>query len=220
MGFIYEITNLINKQVYVGKTISTVEERWKQHLRKVKLYPNLPFNSKLYAAMKKYGVENFSVSILEKCQNEELNFREKYWIKQKDSYYNGYNLTFGGDGYQTSNFEEVENLWSQGCSMAEIQNRLNLCQETVSKILNQLEVSDSERRKRAHPGLKIVALNKKNMAPICYFNSCADAARAVCLSSSSAIHRILGQIDRSAGGYRWRLYDEDTDKNLPYGFKI
>lgn len=49
--------------------------------------------------MKKYGVKNFSISVLEECENERLNEQEKYWIKIKDSYYNGYNLTFGGDGY-------------------------------------------------------------------------------------------------------------------------
>ena len=34
MGFIYKIYNDINDKVYIGQTSSTLEERFKQHLKK------------------------------------------------------------------------------------------------------------------------------------------------------------------------------------------
>ena len=30
-GYIYKITNLINQKAYIGKTVGSIEERWKEH---------------------------------------------------------------------------------------------------------------------------------------------------------------------------------------------
>jgi hypothetical protein len=56
-------------------------------------------------AIKKYGIDNFERIILEKCfSKHELNEREKYWIKEKDTINKGYNLVEGGTGGDTSQF--------------------------------------------------------------------------------------------------------------------
>jgi len=47
--------------------------------------------------MRKYGIENFSFEIIEECSKEQLLEREKFWITYYNSYYYGYNCTFGGD---------------------------------------------------------------------------------------------------------------------------
>jgi hypothetical protein len=49
--------------------------------------------------MRKYGIDNFLFEVVEECSLEELNNREKYWIKYYDSHnpLNGYNLTDGGN---------------------------------------------------------------------------------------------------------------------------
>ena len=88
---IYKITNLLNGMIYVGQTTRTVEERFKAHTKA---------DSYIGRAIRKYGVENFSIEILEQCETlEQLNKREIFWI----AYFNckkpnGYNLTDGGDG--------------------------------------------------------------------------------------------------------------------------
>lgn len=48
--------------------------------------------------MRKYGIENFSFEIIEECKKEELNDKEKYWINYFNTFFNGYNLTTGGQG--------------------------------------------------------------------------------------------------------------------------
>ena len=46
--------------------------------------------------MRKYGIENFTFSVIEECSQEQLNEREIYWIEYYDTYKNGYNSTLGG----------------------------------------------------------------------------------------------------------------------------
>lgn len=108
MGYIYAITNKINGKQYVGKTTLTVADRWKQHIhdsktRKGEIRP-------LYSAFKKYGIENFKIEELEKCSNDILSDREIYWIDKLDTYNNGYNATFGGDGKILYDYKKILTL--------------------------------------------------------------------------------------------------------------
>lgn len=51
-----------------------------------------------HKAFRKYGINNFSFSILEEIEDEKYRFeREIFWINYYDSYKKGYNETFGGD---------------------------------------------------------------------------------------------------------------------------
>ena len=78
MGYIYKITNLVNKKPYVGKTVNTISTRWTKH--KDEAF-NQNSMSLIHCAMRKYGIENFIIEELEKCSDEFLNEREQYWIK-------------------------------------------------------------------------------------------------------------------------------------------
>lgn len=49
--------------------------------------------------MRKYGIENFSIEVIEECKEEDLILREAYWIQFYNSYNDGYNMTEGkGEG--------------------------------------------------------------------------------------------------------------------------
>ena len=92
---IYKITNLINKKKYIGKSLN-IENRFSYHKNKYTYEKD--FNKPLYRAFRKYGLENFSFEILEKCSKEDLNERERFWILYYNSHKEGYNCTSGGDG--------------------------------------------------------------------------------------------------------------------------
>lgn len=92
---IYTIINLINNKRYIGQSID-IENRFIRH--KSELNNNRHVNRHLQASWNKYGMNNFKFQIIEECTKEELNTKEQYWIKFYDTYNDGYNMDFGGDG--------------------------------------------------------------------------------------------------------------------------
>ena len=93
---IYKIENLINHTCYIGQSIR-IEKRWNDEINASKNPNDKAYNYPLQRAIRKYGKENFSFEILEGCSRQELNKKERYWVKQFDSFFNGYNQTLGGD---------------------------------------------------------------------------------------------------------------------------
>ena len=93
---IYKITNLLNNKCYIGQSIQ-IEKRFAQHKSPYERnrHPELP----LYKAIEKYGIENFSFEVIEECKQEELDEKEKFYIKHFQSmcHQNGYNILAGGD---------------------------------------------------------------------------------------------------------------------------
>lgn len=108
---IYGIHNLVTDKWYVGQA-QDIEKRnraEKINLRKGYLHSNKECNGSnqhLGNAYKKYGEDEFEWVILEECSIADLNDREMFWIAEKDSFNNGYNLTIGGDGTRGYTFSE------------------------------------------------------------------------------------------------------------------
>ena len=101
-GYIYKITNLINNKIYIGKTTTSIKQRFSEHLANAKR-KNRRYTSYLYNAVKKYGEENFSIEILEIVNYDdesELDERERYYIKELETQNQsiGYNIQEGGEG--------------------------------------------------------------------------------------------------------------------------
>lgn len=95
-AYIYKIENLINHQCYIGQT-RNINKRWTRHRTEPFNQNSEAYEYPLYRAIRKHGLENFSFEVLEECLVSELNDKEIQYIKQYDSYFHGYNQTFGGD---------------------------------------------------------------------------------------------------------------------------
>lgn len=89
---IYKHTNLINNKVYIGQTCQKAEDRWQYG-------GGYRHNAHFYAAIKKYGWDNFKHEILfdglTKKQANELEIRLIAEYKSYDQNY-GYNIALGG----------------------------------------------------------------------------------------------------------------------------
>lgn len=98
---IYKIENIINGHVYIGQSVN-IQSRWAVH-RSTAYNPNMPlYDSKLYKAIRKYGLKNFIFSVECEIKKEDysiqyLNNLEKEFIEKYNSYQNGYNATPGGE---------------------------------------------------------------------------------------------------------------------------
>ena len=95
VGIIYGWYCIVTDKWYIGQTIHP-ETRFKSHIYFATRIKN---SNHFYRAIRKYGLDNFVYCVLEEnVLFENLNMREMDWIEYYDSFYNGYNLTLGGDG--------------------------------------------------------------------------------------------------------------------------
>lgn len=97
---IYKFTNLINGKIYIGQTIQNLEHRISGHRSNAKHNSDSLNKNSVDYAIHEYGWENFKSEIIEICNSQdELNEREKFWIKELNCKVPvGYNLTDGGEG--------------------------------------------------------------------------------------------------------------------------
>lgn len=85
--------NKLNGKKYIGQS-TNIERRKSEHLK----YPSK--FSRFDMELQAIGEDGFNFIVLEECTSDELDEREKYWIKYYDTINNGYNLTPGGQTYR------------------------------------------------------------------------------------------------------------------------
>ena len=155
---IYKITNTINNKSYIGQTIKTAEERWKEHqAHAFGSHPN-DQNKTLYKAIRKYGVENFTFEVLQDNIEtfEQLDKAEIYWIDYYNSFVKGYNETFGGQQYHKilPNKEIIEDYYKTRSARKTALN-FGIDHSTVDDILNQNNIPRFTFRQAAGQRIKI-----------------------------------------------------------------
>lgn len=106
MGVIYKITSPSNK-IYVGKTYD-LRKRINSHKCSAKKKGNIM----LHNSIRKYGWDAHILEIIENVDDELLDEREMYWIKELNTFYrnnsNGMNMTLGGDGQRNTWMDDLE----------------------------------------------------------------------------------------------------------------
>lgn len=96
MGYIYCITNKINGKQYIGQTKHDDNTRLKEHFQ---IAEHTKRNLHLYNVIRKYGKDNFEITILKNnLLEDELDKWEIYYIGKYNTFENGYNNTLGGGG--------------------------------------------------------------------------------------------------------------------------
>jgi len=110
---IYKIINISNGKIYVGQSVSHIlnHKRYRPygHEGRFRCHISEAFSSKknqshyLNNAIRKYGVDDFVVELIECCEIEDADEREIHYIHKFNSLYpHGYNLKNGGSAFTHS----------------------------------------------------------------------------------------------------------------------
>lgn len=144
---IYLIRNQINNKIYIGQS-KDIHRRWLEHLRSAQpdKYPNKSardINTPIHLAMQKYGIENFSIEILEKTSK--LDEREKYWIKKFHATDKniGYNILTGGQDTIGLKGEQHSQAKLTQKEVNEIKRELIDNKKNLTELSNQYHISKS-----------------------------------------------------------------------------
>ena len=178
---IYKIENLINHKKYIGQSVH-IERRWVEHC--------LPSStSEIAKAIKEFGKENFSFEVIEKCQPEELNEKEFYWITFYDCIVpNGYNvMEYNGDnGYTNYYHKDKETILA-------IINDIKNCPELSLKAIGKkydTHVSNISRINQGHthfqPDEKYPLREIASILPAIK-NYCVDCGKEICTHATRCV---------------------------------
>lgn len=197
---IYKITNKINNKSYIGQSVN-IETRWLKH-------KNDSHNIELKNDIQKLGLQNFTFEVLEECNTNDLDSREKYWISYYDTHQNGYNKTAGGSAGSNPlnlDYEAIYQSFLETNSLSKTAEIFNCSVTPVRNAVRQYGIDKSDCCKE-----KVVEQIDINTSEvIATYPSLAEAGKAVGVSYS-AISRVVNGHGTNAAGYYWRLVGTDS----------
>lgn len=225
---IYKFTSKTTGLSYIGKSVD-IQRRYKDHKRTDDGYS-------FHNAIKEHGWEDFTFEILEYCEIEQLNERERYWIAYYDTYYHGYNETPGGEGSPTSGkkkpvaqYDLNGNFIAAYISELDAERQLNIKSKAsnISKvclgkafmsngyqwrfITNDIDYKENigacpEKALRTKLG-QVAQCDLETHEIIQVFNSIAEASRLTKIDRRS-ISAVCNGRYKSSGGYYWfKIYN-------------
>ena len=213
MAYIYRTVNDINEKLYVGKTVNSLQERWKEHLSESER--ERAKNRPLYRAMRKYGIEHFHIELIEECSDAIVNDREIYWIEYYGTFKNGYNATIGGDGKHYIDYDMVEYNYNIYQNMTEVAQQMNISTDAVAYILKQrhIPIKTTQDISREKFGKPVSCIDKTTKEVIKTFPSIAEASKWLISNNLTGckfttirthISEVMRGKRKSAAGFIWK----------------
>lgn len=209
---IYKIENLINHKKYIGKA-NNINKRFGEHKRLAFYQSNPSYGYPLYKAIRKYGLNNFDFSVIEECEESELDEKEKNWIEFYNTYKGeGYNQTPGGDGCPKTSIEMAIKLYKDGYSIVNICKYFNVSKNTIIEILhsNNLGYMSQEDKNKLQNSKSVLQYDLDGNF-IAEYYSAGEAARH--LLGNHSKQGILKACNNSCTAYNflWKYKNDDKD---------
>lgn len=211
LGCIYIVKNDVNNLVYIGQTIRGIYKRFAEHI-----IDSIEFKdeSKFHRAMRDIGVEHFYISEICRCDSNDLNSLEIYYIQKYNSYYNGYNSTPGGAGCSGKKTDIDIDKFMIDChrmSIIDLSLTYKVSVQTIISIIHCMGIDRSDKqidKKYDYSAIRVFCYDKQ-FNFLHEYESITQARKALNLPAyaywniKQAIH--FGSI---AYGMRWQRKDD------------
>ena len=240
---IYMCTCSGNNKSYIGQA-QDVKLRKCQHLSELR--GKCHFNQYLQNSYNKYKEYSFSWTVLEYCDESELDEREIYWIAYYDTYKNGFNANEGGSGNRGYKRSEETNKKASESIKKFRENASDMRQEFSERMrgennpmygrtgsLNPAYRQDhsgerggmygkhhteeaKELNRQAHLGLN----NKMSKPVVCIETGEIFASQGEVKRktgiSDTSVNKCLKGVKKTAGGYHWRYATQEEIYNITH----
>ena len=199
---IYCYTNLINGKKYVGQTKQTLKARHNNHMADSKNETRKgSYKNVFHTAIRKYGIENFSLEILSFADEYSLNLLEIYYIEKFDllNRNKGYNIKTGGsNGNPYAGQTEYE--------LIEHKNKISKAlkgKEKSQNAKNNMKLNHANVNGKNNPNSSSVAQYDLDGNLIKIWDCINEAKKELKINNISACCR---GVQNTAGGYIWKYY--------------
>ena len=199
---IYKITNP-NGKIYVGQSIN-IENRLKQHR-----FGHDGKKTRIYNSIKKYGWDSHTIDILEECEIELLNERERYWQEYFNSFEKGLNAMLTETSAKRREFGEDSKKNLKSSKKVYSNEGLQSLKEKLSGKNNPFYGKTHskevlEKIIQANKGKKVSEETKKKMSEVAKKRSVGSGNNYAKKVIDTSTNQIFGSIKEAASFYNMK----------------
>lgn len=201
MGYIYKIYSSNIKEIYIGQTKQTIEDRWRQH--KYQAYIKLK-DFELYKAMREFSFNSFKIEIIEEVEDEKLYEREEYWIKYYNAFSDGLNMNYCKNLRQFD-YKAIVDYYNNegGKSIIYTARGIGCSKGVVYNALKEYNVPLNGKNETNSRGIPIKQIDIKTGEVIKIWSSANKVCNELHFSSSKSIGDVCKGRSKTAYGYKW-----------------
>ena len=178
---IYKITSPSNK-IYIGQSI-----RLEERIIEYKKQKNCKGQPKLFNSFLKHGIENHKIEIIEECNVNLLNKRERYWQEYYDVLKKGLNCLLTKTDILPSVVSKETKQKMSKAKKGKKQNKEHINKRVNSK--NGYVHSEETKNKMSNKKNKLIV----DLSTGIFYKNCLEASEALCINKSTLQAMLIGR---------------------------
>jgi hypothetical protein len=170
----------------------------------------------IHRAFRKYGVDKFTLKVIDECNENLLNEKEQYWIEQYNTFESneGYNATSGGERpiFNQETKDKLSNIMSNIERSDQWADNISQSLKAKAKIEPWGCLTEENRGNGKHCGLRIMGINIETGEEKIW-DTVREAALEVSGDGNKNSNILLSaRKGYKCYGYRWKLLENKPKK--------